>query len=454
MTESDSELHLSRHDELGDEDGTAPETLKSKRILSRNLPFCQSKNKVNVVNEKVRGKLGIDRLKSEDWFHVFLRLSTFQSVLICVVIWTTLIIIFAGFYIAADKIQPDVNCGLTEDGLSIISFESAFAFSLETTTTVGYGLPGSSNAYFESCPELQVVIYFQMLFSLLFNAFLFAFFFARLSRCESRGTQVVFSDKAIIKKTKDGRLTFNIRLYDIDSQRPLVEAHIRFYVLKKNAIDENASFELMRTTNPNDDLGGMLYVALPCTATHYIDSHSPIRPRTAASSATTIDRCFIIDGCGMDLRDGDAMAGDRDAYKCVVCGETYGTVENLQRHISYTAWVEKCDGIPEGNVKRHLDIAQSPADDWRLAKSEAVASNAVIYDEFRNMFETDGIEILAVFEAIEPLISGTFQALQSYCLEDIVFGHDFAPCLKTSSRGAIAVDLEMFHNTVPVPEAT
>ena len=86
-----------------------------------------------------------------------------------------------------------------------MGFSAAFAFSLETTTTVGYGLPGSSNAFFEGCPELQVVIYFQMLMSILFNAFLFAFFFARVARCETRGIQVVFSQKAIIKRLRNGR---------------------------------------------------------------------------------------------------------------------------------------------------------------------------------------------------------------------------------------------------------
>lgn len=57
--------------------------------------------------------------------------------------------------------------------------------------------------------------------------------------------------------------------------------------------------------------------------------------------------------------------------------------------------------------------------------------------------------MLAVFEAIDPLMSGTFQALQSYKIEDIVFGGDFANCLKASSaHHAFEVDLKRFHDIV------
>jgi len=43
------------------------------------------------------------------------------------------------------------------------------------------------------------------------QAFLFAFFFARLARSETRGIQVVFGDKAVVKRARDGKFTFNVR---------------------------------------------------------------------------------------------------------------------------------------------------------------------------------------------------------------------------------------------------
>jgi hypothetical protein len=75
-----------------------------------------------------------------------------------------------------------------------------------------------------------------MVISMMFNAFLFSFFFARLSRCEQRAIQVIFSDKAIVKRefTKDGicRYKLDVRAYDIDSPHPIVETHVRIYAIK------------------------------------------------------------------------------------------------------------------------------------------------------------------------------------------------------------------------------
>lgn len=214
------------------------------RLLSRDLPFKQSSNKLNVRNSGTKRVAGLMRA---DWFHVFLRHGTWKSITTIIVVWTIMIIVFSFMYMLADAVQPDVDCGLTESnqegGYGDLAFSSAFAFSLETATTVGYGLPGSSNAFFEGCPELQIVIYMQMLYSLLFNAFLFAFFFARLSRSENRGFQVIFGDKAVIRRGDDGRWTMSVRIYDCDPRHPLVEAHVRFYAVQHDAWGNDVSFD-------------------------------------------------------------------------------------------------------------------------------------------------------------------------------------------------------------------
>jgi hypothetical protein len=59
-------------------------------------------------------------------------------------------------------------------------------------------VPITISAFFNSCPQLQVAIYFQMVWSMMFNAFLFAFFYSRIARGEARGIQVIFSNKAIV----------------------------------------------------------------------------------------------------------------------------------------------------------------------------------------------------------------------------------------------------------------
>lgn len=199
----------------------------------------------------------IGKLIQHDWFHVLLRRPTWESLLFLLVIWTVAIIIFAGFYMAADRNDPAVNCGL---GMaeSPIEFHGAFAFSLETCTTVGYGLPSSSNAFFDRCASIQAVIYFQMVWSMLFNAIMFAFFYSRVARCDARAVQVIFSDKAIVSINR-GQMRFQARVFDVDARLPVVEAHVRMYAVMKNKPVPRP----LRLLQPNDELGGMLFLSMP-----------------------------------------------------------------------------------------------------------------------------------------------------------------------------------------------
>jgi len=132
---------------------------KNPRFIPRNLPFDQSWNRVNVTHNQ---GFKMFLLLRHDWFHVLLRMHTWQSVPMLLSGWTTLIIIFAGLYVWVDSRDPSIACGLGPEGAPI-EFGPAFAFSLETCTTVGYGLPNGVNSFFENnCPALQVVIYFQV----------------------------------------------------------------------------------------------------------------------------------------------------------------------------------------------------------------------------------------------------------------------------------------------------
>ena len=61
-------------------------------------------------------------------------------------------------------------------------------------------------------------------------------------------------------------------------------------------------------------------------------------------------------------------------------------------------------------------------------------------------------EIIVVVEGIDPQLSGTFQALQSYRYEDIAWDCEFEPCLSVSAMGAgrksgrgYVVDMAKFH---------
>lgn len=194
-----------------------------------------------------------------------------------------------------DSLNPMVECGLGSAG-NPIAFGPAFAFSLETCTTVGYGLPNGTNSFFEpECGHLQVFIYFQMVFSMLFNAFLFAFLFARLARCEQRGTQILFCNKAIIEK-RNGKWLMHVRVYDYASSLPIVEAHARMYCVSWRDYEKQTRdlvqphlLHQMRILQPDDDLGSSLFTSIPGNLTHQIDVFSPLLPKLHKKASKRMD---------------------------------------------------------------------------------------------------------------------------------------------------------------------
>jgi hypothetical protein len=218
------------------------------RFVRRDQPFHQSRNEIHIAHNH---RFKIFLLTRRDWFHTLARCSTYFSACGLLVVWTTMIFVFAGIYMLMDRRNNEISCGLTADDVPI-SFGAAFAFSLETCTTVGYGLPSSVNSLFNTCQALQATVYLQLVWSMLFNAFMFAFFYARLGRSESRATQVVFSNKAVVS-VQDGLVRFQLRVYDLDAQHPVVESHVRLYAIERLRPVPRP----LRLVQPNDELGGV-----------------------------------------------------------------------------------------------------------------------------------------------------------------------------------------------------
>lgn len=104
------------------------------RLVNRNLTYNQSKNRFAVKN--INGSSQLWPLLVRDWFHVLLRLPFHISIVGLLAIWTLLILAWAAIYVLVDTQSKEEDCGLGEPGFPI-PFSTAFAFSLETCTTVG-----------------------------------------------------------------------------------------------------------------------------------------------------------------------------------------------------------------------------------------------------------------------------------------------------------------------------
>jgi len=130
------------HIEMGGSNSSANEQHYRSRLIHRNLPHGQSRNSpaVHIVGYK-----NVKWMLIHDWFHMVLRFPTSLSILILLLVWVLSIIIFALIYRGMDGRRDECSLGGESE---TISFHTAFAFSLETCTTVGYGLPGETNAFF------------------------------------------------------------------------------------------------------------------------------------------------------------------------------------------------------------------------------------------------------------------------------------------------------------------
>jgi hypothetical protein len=431
LTDEEVQLLRPRHRAVSSEDYTS-----TPRLVERNLPFHQSISMVSVQN-KVKNNIPLFPWKlrhvlNHNWFHIMLRWPTMISLVGLLLMWIFFLVFFAFVYVNIDAREPKLECGLGKKGHPI-TFAPALSFSLETCTTVGYSLPNNTNDFFEEqCLNLQLAIYFQMTVSMIFNAFFTAFIFARLSRCEQRSAQVMFSNKAIIEQ-KDGKWLFHARVYDVDSQLPIVETHIRMYCVSWLKYESRKQgqprlLHQMRIIDPNDELNAMLFTGVPMHATHVIDAYSPLTPDHLRKDLN------LMKGHGLMMRESDQLAGNTSAYPCPVCGDTFETNELLKRHIRFNALLENADkNIPIKGSHRDNDLVK-PQIFKRLELTEDV-----IIEHLKDK------EILCVVEGIEPTLSGTFQCLHSYRLEDIVFDSKFEPCL-SKTDGKIIVDLDKFHS--------
>jgi len=403
---------------------------EAPRLVKRNRPYNQSLNVLNVKNKYGKHKWTLlGNLFYNDWFHIIMRWPTIISLIFILSLWIGFIMIFAGIYMAIDARDPSVSCGLGFEN-NPIQIWGAFAFSLETCTTVGYGLPGDTMGFFENCPDLQVAIFFQMMFSMCFNAFLLSFLFTRIARCEARGAQLLFTDKAVVRRDSRGRLLFEVKVYDADSKYPLVESHVRLYAVHSSS---NRNYNPLRTMIPNDDLGGTLLTSIPSTIVHHIDAYSQLLPPKFRYHKK------MIDGCGMALREIDSETCSRDGVICPICGESYGTYDRLRTHIRFNQVQEKYSEFPvEGT---HQELTEKEVS---LLTEPEKHYPAPTFDELKMFFERSKIEVVAVVEGIDPLTSGTFSALHSYQSEDIELEREFVSCWDSDNQ----VDLELFHETV------
>ncbi|CAI5726105.1 unnamed protein product [Peronospora destructor] len=377
------------------------------RIMDRNdALFKRSKGQWNIRRHKVPHYW---KLYMQDPFHtvVNMRLSKVLGSLVFAYIFV--IVLFGALYMT-----PSDQCKL-----AIFSFFDGFSFSVSVLFTIGFGTNGG-DVFFGDCVWVQTIITLESFCGILLDALAIGIIFQRFSRAQARANTIVMSTHACARRIR-GDLYFMFQVCEMRKHQ-LVEAHVRMYAIRHDVeFGERYYFQSypMRIQHPDDDLGGMLLLALPSVVVHRMDAWSPLlRPKSAET-------------CGLHhnpargylfpeplCRAADAQSGDRDSTVQVkqlttsphnVCRCTTGTVSDMP------------------------------------------ATEGLTIEEIKQYWAESQLEVVVLVEGIDAVTSATIQVRHSYKAEDIMFNHRHVNCVDVDPEtGGAVIDFRRFHETKPV----
>jgi len=352
------------------------------RLLDRTAYFRQSHGRMNV--RRVNDSGSVQPLRRGDLFHTLVSMSTGKVMILAASVLISSWLIFAGLFRMISR-----QCGLEAE-----SFIRSLYLSLETIETIGYGVPDPG---LRGCHAGIFVLGAAALWESLLNAVIISVVYTRVSRAQGRATSVCFSEKAIICQI-EGQSYFMFQVCDFRKHQ-LCEAHVRLYCVQHSETPEGVTFQTraMRLQHPDDELGGMLLLALPQIVVHRIDAWSPLCPPSSRVCAGGTSASCFRSFTEVPQRASDAENGQRELGK----------------------------GVPRPPVPSLMQIAR------HLSQAQ--------------------MEVLCLVEGVEPATSGTLQARCSYTNDDIVFNASFQRCVSRAADGTCEVNLDAFHELVQRP---
>mmetsp|Transcript_22066 Transcript_22066/g.70468 ORF Transcript_22066/g.70468 Transcript_22066/m.70468 type:complete len:452 (+) Transcript_22066:412-1767(+) len=393
--------------------GLSREEQDNWRLIDRQGPFRQASGHLRVRRLNRSRALYIS-----DIFHTLVNSSLRTVVLVFSACYLGIILFFTFLFMIASG-----PCTL-----QLAGFKAAWAFSLETIMTIGYAFPGDQS-YFDQCTVVVALVTAESILGVLCDALAVGLVYARFSRAQSRACTIVFSDFCVMRRIR-GKLVLMFQVAEMRKHQ-LVEAHVRCYALARHACPDETrplfyfSTNTMRLVQPDDELGGMLFMSLPSMIVHPVDAFSPLRPR--GSGAFEHAQSAEAGGAakpGQQLDEGEVRGVQSSAHDP---SSAYEFPDVLQRD---------CD-LANGNRERKS--APPPRPDPQEEE-----------DAIRDYLEAHKVEIVAVVEGIDAVTSDTIQARHSYCPRDILWHHDFVPCTFEGASGEAVLDFSQFHRTVPL----
>ncbi|XP_063799728.1 G protein-activated inward rectifier potassium channel 4 isoform X3 [Pseudophryne corroboree] len=216
-------------------------------------------------------------------------------------------------------------------------FVSAFLFSIETETTIGYGY----RVITEKCPEGIVLLLIQAILGSIVNALMVGCMFVKISQPKKRAETLMFSNNTVIS-LRDGKLCLMFRVGDLRSSH-IVEASIRAKLMKSKQTTEGEFIPLNQTDiNVGFDTGDdRLFLVSPLIISHEINEKSPFWDMSRAQLETeNFEIVVILEGM-VEATGMTCQARSSYADREVLWGHRFTPVLTLEKgfyEVDYTSF--------------------------------------------------------------------------------------------------------------------
>lgn len=222
-------------------------------------------------------RVGGKRAPLSDLYHFLLVASWWRVMLLVASVYAGLNALFASLYLAGGDCLVGARPG---------SFADAFFFSVQTFSTIGYGVMSPRTPYAGAVVACEAFV------ALVTVAMATGLMFAKFSRPTAR---VLFSDRLVIG-ARNGKPTLMLRMAN-ERGNDVIEASFRVTILKPEITAEGETIRRLFDLKLLRDETPLFTVSF--TAFHEIDEASPLRGETAASLERGAVR-FIVTVTGHD----------------------------------------------------------------------------------------------------------------------------------------------------------
>ncbi|KAI1894787.1 hypothetical protein AGOR_G00119340 [Albula goreensis] len=242
-----------------------------RTMVKRRQRYVEKDGKCNVHHGNVRETY---RYLS-DIFTTLVDLKWRFNLLVFTLVYTTTWVFFGLIWWLIAYIRGDLDHPDDDDWTPCVNnlngFVSAFLFSIETETTIGYGY----RVITDKCPEGIILLLVQAILGSIVNAFMVGCMFVKISQPKKRAETLMFSHKAVVS-LRDGKLCLMFRVGDLRNSH-IVEASIRAKLIRSKQTKEGEFIPLNQTDiNVGFDTGDdRLFLVSPLIICHEFNEGSP-----------------------------------------------------------------------------------------------------------------------------------------------------------------------------------